>query len=68
MEILKDVVAELWGMFWADRRLTAALLALVAVVALLAPQAPMAGLVLIALGPAAIIFAVVLISARQASR
>lgn len=68
MEILKEVLTELWGMFWADRRLTAALLAVVAVTALLAPQAPMAGLLLIALGPAAVIFVVVLISARQASR
>lgn len=68
MEILKEVVTELWGMFWTDRRLTAALLALVAVVALVAPHAPTAGLALIALGPAAIIFAVVLISARQAGR
>lgn len=68
MEIFREVLSDLWGMFWADRRLTVALLLLVAVAALLAKQVPGLALALIAFGPAAIICLVVLIAARSATR
>ena len=68
MSILKDVLAELFGMFVADRRLTAAILGIVAVAAGLIDIAGLdpliAGSVLLA-GCIAVTIAAVMSAARR---
>lgn len=68
MNILKDVLSELFCMFVADARLTAAILAIVVVVALLikwTSMPPLAGGVLLLLGCIAVLLASIY---REANR
>lgn len=68
MSILKDVLAELFGMFMADMRLTAAILAVVALAAVLIDTAavtPLVGGAVLLLGTLTILFVAVLLAARQ---
>ena len=68
MSILKDVFSELFGMFVADIRLTAAILAVVALTALFAPVSPALAGAFLTLGTLAVILAAVLLAARKARR
>jgi len=68
MSILKDVLAELFGMFVADARLTAAILAVVALVAVLIDGAgvhPLIGGGLLLIGSLGVLVAAVLWAARN---
>jgi len=71
MSILRDVLAELFGMFVSDARLTAAILAVVGIAAAmvdLAGMAPLlAGAVLLA-GSLGVLVGAVLMAARQHRR
>jgi Ca2+/Na+ antiporter len=67
MNILKDVLSELFSMFVADARLTASILAIIAVVALLIHQtslSPLLGGVFLLIGCVAVLF----ISVRREAR
>ncbi len=64
MSILTDVARELWKMFVADARLTAALLALVALTATLRHH-PAAAFTALALGAPVILIAAVALVARR---
>lgn len=67
MTILKDVLAELFGMFVGDARLTAAILAVVAASAAaieLAGAPPLVGGGLLAVGSLAVVIGAVFLSAR----
>ena len=68
MSILRDVLAELFGMFVADARLTIAILCVVAVTAGLvdlAGTAPLIGGVVLLAGCLAVLIAAVLGAARR---
>lgn len=67
MTILKDVLAELFGMFVADARLTLAILAVVALAAALidlAHAAPLVGGATLLLGCLGVMIAAVVLAAR----
>lgn len=67
MTILKDVLAELFGMFVGDARLTAAILAVVAASAAaieLAGAPPLVGGGLLLVGSLAVVIGAVLLTAR----
>lgn len=68
MNILKDVFSELFSMFVADARLTAAILAIVVVVALLinwTSMPPLAGGMLLLLGCIAVLLASIYREAKR---